>query len=275
MKIVMDSSSNLRELEDANFAAAPLKVLIGNKEFVDVRGTDVAAMVNELETSKEKTSTACPSIQDWLDAFADEMEIIVVTITSKLSGCFNSAAIAAKEYLSEHPERKVYVMDSLSTGPEMEVIAEKCAELINEGKNYEQVCQEITEYRHKTGLLFVLGSLRNLAKNGRVNTAIAKLVDTLHIFIVGKASIVGDLDPSNKCRGKKRAMEQIYENMIKEGYKGGKVRIRHTESPGDALALQTHILKYWPNVDIKIGKNKALCAYYAEKGGVLVGFEKG
>lgn len=107
----------------------------------------------------------------------------------------------------------------------------------------------------------------------RVSTALAVAASFFGIRIVGKASDKGELEPLHKCRGGKRAIGQLWECMLKSGYSGGKVRIRHSGNPNAADILAQQIKNSFPNADIKIGENRGLCSYYAEKGGIPIGFE--
>lgn len=120
IKIVADSSANLLELSNIPFAAAPMKINTDVKEFVDDAHLDADAMVKWFETYKGKSKTSCPNPSDWMDAFADAQEVFCVTITSGLSGSYNAACIAKQMYESDQEGRRVYVIDSLSAGPESE-----------------------------------------------------------------------------------------------------------------------------------------------------------
>ena len=184
IKIVADSSANLYTLDgpDFDFSPVPLKVLAGDREYVDDSRLDVPQMLKELKEYKGKSSTACPSVGDWLDAFGDADIVYGSAITSHLSGCYNAAAIAADEYRGRYPCRKVFILDTLSTGPEMELITEKYRELIFAGLEFEQVCREIKAYHQRTHLMFSLEFLSNFAKTGRVSPA-----HTRHLPLKGKA----------------------------------------------------------------------------------------
>ena len=273
IKIVTDSSANLYTLDGADFSPVPLKVLADGREYVDNAELDVPKMLRELKEYKGKSSTACPSVGDWLEAFDDADVVYGSAITSHLSGCYNAAAIAAEEYRARFPERKVFILDTLSTGPEMELITEKYRELVEAGLDFEQVCREIRAYRQRTHLMFSLESLSNFAKNGRVSPALAAAVGILGIRIVGKASDLGDLEPMHKCRGEKRAISKIWECMKELGYRGGKVRLRHSYNLEAAEKLAELIRDEYPHCDLKLGPNRGLCCFYAEEGGLLVGFE--
>lgn len=271
--IVADSSANLHQDECGYFVPVPLKILTDEKEYVDNEALDVAGMLADLWKYKGRSSTACPSVGDWLHAFGDAEEVYGVSLTSHLSGCYNAACIAAEEYMAEHPGRKVFILDSLSTGPELELLIEKYRELIESGHSFDAIQQKIIEYLKQTHLLFSLESLSNFAKNGRVSPALAAAANLLGIRIVGRASDAGELEPLHKSRGEKRAIKQLWDCMQQSGYAGGKVRIRHSDNWNAAEMLSGEILSSYPDADIKIGANRGLCSYYAEKGGILVGFE--
>ena len=93
------------------------------------------------------------------------------------------------------------------------------------------------------------------------------------IRIVGKASLEGTLEVTDKAPGRGGALRAIFKNMKKDGYTGGKIRIHHCCNLESAKQLKKMILKEFPAALIEIGKTGGLCSYYAEKGGLLVGFE--
>ncbi len=273
IKLVTDSSSNMYTMDGIDFSSAPLKIIAGDKEYTDTETLDVVGMLKDLKEYKGKSSTACPGVGDWMDAFDGADMVFGVAITSNLSGCYNAASIAAEDYMAEHPEKKVFILDSLSTGPEMELILEKYRELIQADKGFEEICEEIQEYCKRTHLLFSLESLTNFAKNGRISPAVAAAIGLLGIRVVGRASDVGTLEPMHKCRGEKKALQQLMESMKEAGYQGGKVRLSHSYNAEAAEKLAGMIKAQYPDADISIRYNRGLCCYYAEEGGVLVGFE--
>ena len=272
-KIVADSTANITELKDIPFESVPLKITVGDNEYIDNENVDLAGMINHLKTYKGKSGTACPSPQEYIDAFGEAKYVFCVVITNALSGSCNSARLAREEYETANPERKVFVIDTLSTGPENGLIIEKLCQLIKEGRTFEDICEEITEYLKHTHLIFSLESLMNLANNGRVSYSVAKIAGLLGIRLIGKASDHGTLEPTNKARGEKKAIDVLFKSMQNLEYKGGKVIINHCEGEANAQKLKEMILTSYPDADIKIYPNRALCSYYAEVGGLLVGFE--
>ena len=273
-KIITDSSADFFTLKEVELSSAPLKILTAEKEFVDEKSLDLEQMVDYLLSYKGKSSTSCPNPEDWLSAFGESENIFCVTITSNLSGSYNSALTARDIYLEEHPDRKVFVIDTLSAGPELRLIAEKLEELILQGLPFDEICKEISEYTKSTALLFMLESMKNLANNGRVSALSAKAAGLLGIRAVGKASDVGTLEALAKCRGEEKALNFITDYLKNAGCENGKVYITHCFNEPAALKLKEKILKIMPNIKTEIYRCGALCSFYAEKGGLLIGFEK-
>lgn len=275
IKIVADSSADaVHYSSDIPFQSVPLKIITDKKEFIDTKELNVKEMVDFLEDYKSKTSTACPSVIDYIEAFGDAENIICITLTGAISGSYNAACIAKDEYIAKHPDRKVYVINSLSAGPELKLLIEKVEELIKNDIVFEDICKSLDEYLDTTGLVFSLESLNNFARNGRCNPIIAKAAGLLGIRIVGKAGNTGELQPLDKQRGAQNAYEKLFSRLISEGYKGKKVRIDHCFNIDGATTLKNYIVAKFPKADIKIDTTYGLCSFYAENGGLLVGFEK-
>ena len=273
-KIVADSSADMIALSGVPFEAAPLKIITADKEYVDNAQLDVYDMVKTLQSYKGRSSTSCPNQSDWLSAFGDAERVFCVTITGTLSGSYNAALLAKEIYEEKHPDRRVFVLNSLTAGPEISLIIDKLRDLVLEQKDFDDICNEITNYSRETGLLFMLESMKNLANNGRVSPIVAKMAGLLGIRVVGKASDKGDLEPLNKCRGEAKALDTIVEHLKALGLKNGKVKIAHCFNENAAKSLKELILKRFEKVQVEIDKCRGLCSFYAEKGGLLVGFEK-
>jgi len=163
MYIISDSSSNIITMDDAQYKSVPLKIISDSKEYIDNAALDIEEMVNYMGESKERFTTSCPNAYDWAEAFGDNDDIFAVTITSKLSGSYAAAVTAAKDITEETPDKNIYVIDSLSAGPEMQLIIEKLKELKDKGLPFKEVKEKIIAYIERTHLIFSLQSLVNLA----------------------------------------------------------------------------------------------------------------
>lgn len=272
-KIVADSASNVFELADMSYACAPLKIICGDKEYVDTPELDLNGMISDLKTTKLRSSTSCPNVYEWMQTFEGADHIFAVCITGSLSGSYSAAEQAKELYLQDHPDVKIHVINSLTAGPEMRLIIEKLQKLIEKGLPFDYIVQAIETYMKHTHLTFCLQSLTNLARNGRVSPAVAKLASVLGIRLVGRASDHGTLEPFGKIRGELKSMEAMLKEMISRGFKGGKVRISHCFNLEAATTFKNMILDKFSSSDIVIDTCSALCSFYAELGGMLIGYE--
>ncbi len=274
IKIVTDSSSDLLSLEGVSFASAPLKIITDGREFTDDDALDVVEMAEYFSSYKGKSRTSCPNAADWIDAFGDAEQIVCFTITSGMSGSYNAASVAAQIYEKEHEGRRVFVVDTLSAGPEITLLIYRCAEMVRRGVEFDRVCESIMRYKESTGLYFMLKSLRNFANNGRVSPAVARIAGILGICVVGKASTEGTLEPTDKCRGEAKSLDTIVKRLTEDGLSVGRVSIAHCQNTAGAKKLRSMIKARFPEVKTEIRELRGLCSYYAEQGGILVGYEK-
>ena len=272
-KIVSDSSSNVFTMKEGNYTTVPMKVIAGEHEFVDTPELDVQNMVNILLSHKGPSGSSCPNVQEWLDAFEGEDDILGVTISSNLSGSHNSAAQAAREFMQTHPGRKAYIFDTLSAGPEQAMLVDELTRLIAQGHDFDTVVELGNRYLSGTHILFCLESMNNLARNGRVSPAAAKIASVLGIRAVGDAE-GGQIIPVHKPRGHKKAIATLVQMMEERGLKeDGYVRIAHCFGQQQAEDLKAATLAKHPGVRFVIEPTTALCSFYAEVGGLMIGME--
>ena len=277
-KIIADSSCDLTSLAhlspDIAYGRAPLRILVGDTEYVDELGLDTRAMMDAVYSFKGKTGSACPSPEEYAEHCRTADECYIITISKSLSGSYNSAVLARDLVLEESPEKKIHVFDTLTTGPELSLIAEEIARLASSGMPFEMVCSETERYMKRTALLFQLNSLENLTKNGRVSKMAGMTAKLLGIHMIGIASPEGTVQPLHKCRGTEKTYQLVVQEMRERGFSGGKVVLGHAFQEKGAKMVRDMILAEFPSSHITIMPLGGLCSYYAEEGGLLVGFEK-
>ena len=273
IKIVTDSSANLFELEGVEFAAVPLKVTVGDREFTDDATVNMEEFYSLLDQRPEHSCTSCPIVGDWLAAFGDARDVICITLASTMSGSCSTARIAKREYESLHHGRHVYLIDSLSIGPEMALLAEYARSLVLSGMSPAYIYRALLRYKARTRLVFALSDLKNCAENGRVGRGEARGIGVMGVGVVGHASDQGSLEIQEKCRGKKQIGAGILRQMKQLGYAGGRILIAHSGDESGALELMHRIREAFGAVDVRIGRSGALCGFYAEQGSLLVGME--
>ena len=275
-KIVVDSGANLLEKSIKNVACVnvPLTLTIEDQVWSDDEALNLPAFTAALQQTSQPAASSCPNLAQWLAAYGDADEIYVLTITGKMSGSYSTAQQAAAIYLESHPAAKIQVFDSLSAGPAMHLMAEKLAELINSGLSFDRVVMALNEFMSQVELIFALGSLDNLAANGRISPVLAKVAHLMNLRVIGTAD-QGSFKMLTKARGPKKCCQTLISQMEQKGYQGGAVRIDHVQNRAAAEQFQQLLLAEYPNASVVIGECRGLCSFYAEQSGLMIGFVKG
>ena len=270
-QILVDSASDLKndyiKNENIGFKVIPLIILTDDKEHIDNDELDVKQMLKDMHSAK-KTSSACPSPESFLQEFDKADHTFIVTITAKLSGCYNSAVVAKNSY--SKPEN-IHVIDSKATSGTEILIVDKLVKLIEEGKEFNEIVEEIEKFRDKKTLHFILQKFDNLIANGRMSKIAGLIAKTLIIRPICIAE-EGEIKVSKKIMGIKNAFAKMVE-MIKEKSKKPEEEtliISHCEAEEEALQVKNDIEKVCHFKEIRILPMRGLCSYYALEKGVIV-----
>ena len=250
-----------------------LTIQVGNEIFIDNAQLNIDNMMEKMYTTSSASKSACPNPDDYMKAFDGASNIFVVTITGTLSGSYNSAQVAKRLYLEDHPDVNIHIIDTLSAGGENDLIIKKLNLLIGQGLSYEEVIKEITTYQTKTKLLFVLAKVDNLVKNGRLSKLLGAVVGLLNIRMVGEASQDGKLELLQKARGAKKSLIAAFDELIKAGYAGGQIIIAHRNNPKFCQQFSEMVRERFPQAVIEVIPTSGLCSFYAEENGLLMGYE--
>lgn len=274
--IVTDSSCDMfsESIQDGEIqvSSVPFAISIGNREFIDDEELDTEAMVQAMEQCKELSHSSCPSPHSWYEQFETAENIIAVTISSKLSGSMNSA-MTAKAMLHEHyPDKKIAILDSHSTGPEIVLCVEGILASIRAGMSFEQVVAEAEALLERTHIAFALCSFDNLVKNGRMSKMAGFLARKLGMWGIGIGSDEGTIVVKGKTRGAAKAVSMLLENMKENGFCGGRVVISHCQNAELAEKLKDRIMELWGDSSVHILPTRGLCSYYAERGGLILSY---
>ena len=281
--VVTDSSSDMAGLkeqikEETNghilFDTVALKIEAGDVEFIDDENLDTEEMIDYLKSYQGKTGSASPSPQEWYDIFEQADMCIAITITGAMSGSYRSACAAKDMIAEDYPDKKIYVMDSMSTGPELMLLTRRAIKYAMEDIDFDTMVKRMNNYKKMTHLYFVLETMDNLIKNGRVNKLEAGVASMLGIKVMGRASSEGTLEVVKKSRGKTKVYDKLIEDMLEYGYIGGNVIISHCHNEAMAGYLKLKIIEKYPESNVTILNTGGLCSFYAQERGVLVGYER-
>ncbi len=275
--IVADSSCDLRQYQptsaDTLFATVPLKIRVGAREFVDNSQLDTAVMMEAMHNFNGASSTACPSPEEWAEKFMLADNVIAITLSSSLSGSYNSALVARQMVLENCPEKQIFVMDTLSTGPEMVLDLWAIDQMIGQDMTVEQIGRAAPSIALEHQVLFSLACFDNLVKNGRMSKLVGFVAGRMNMRAVGRGSDDGKLEVLHKTRGDTRMLALLLEEMDKRGYMGtGPVVISHCFNEEGARLLRNGIRAKWPNAQVVIQPCGGLTSFYAEEQGIIVGY---
>lgn len=274
--IVTDSSCDLfpavLQNGEVKISSVPFIISVGGRDFLDDETLDTAEMLEAMEHYERASYTSCPAPQGWLEQFEKADFCIAVTISSKLSGSMNSAVIAREMALERFPEKKIAVLDSLSTGPEIVMCVEKICSLIEAGVDFEEVVSEAESCLHNTHIAFALSSFNNLVKNGRMSKVAGFVASGLGMWGIGIGSNEGTICIKGKVRGSAKAIVMLLEDMKERGFRGGRVIISHCHNSIIANKLKSKIRDIWQDTKISVIPARGLCSYYAERGGLIVSY---
>lgn len=273
-KIIVDSSSNLlnsyyQDKKDVAFKVVPLTIRIGQEEFIDNDELDVNRMLDVLRLN-DGGQSSCPSPNDYLRELDEAEYSFIITITSKLSGSFNSACVART--MCKNPEH-VFVIDSKGTAGSIVLITEKLFELIKENKEFSVITNEITAYRNSINLLFALDRFDNLVRNGRMSKLTAFIAEKIAIKPLCYADD-GEIKIKEKIRTFRGVIKRMthYIGKMCEDTTNKICIIAHTRNESAALELKKDIEENYHFKEVRVMENRGLCAFYALEGGLIVTF---
>lgn len=274
-RIISDSSCDIFDLDhkpdDLYFSTVPFVITVDDRDFVDDDTVDVNELVSAMLVSK-KSFTSCPSPAEWIREFGNEGDVFAVTISANLSGSYNSACTAKQMVLEEDPDRKIEILNSRGTGPSLNMIIYKLRDLILQGLTFEEVCQRIHEYMEDHKLIFALSSYHNLVNNGRMPKIAGIVLGHLGLWGVGIASEEGTIKMKKIAKGGKRTLQVIMNDFKERVANKGCIVISHCNNEEFAANLRKAVMSIYPDMEVRIMNTRGLCSYYAEQGGIIVGF---
>ena len=278
IRIICDSSCDLPinffESDGIDFSIAPLTLNVGGREFVDDENIDTVELMKAIKNCKTATSSACPSPEMFIAEMEKSAQSICITMTSALSGTFNSARVAA-ETVNAKGNCKATVVDSLATSSTMILMAFKLKSLIEQGTlSYETICEKLNEYRDTLKLRFLVQDLSTLIKNGRMSRIAGIVATTLSLCPLCGENGKGEIKVYEKVRGAKNALSKLADTVSEKvsSLKQFPVIITHCNNEEHATHLKNLLVERFGLNDIKIFKMRGLTSFYANDKGIIMSF---
>lgn len=275
-KIIVDSCCDLpKEIKKRfNISTVPLSIDIGNQHFKDDENLNRNELLKAMRNSDEAPKTASPGPGAFLDLYRKHENIFVITLSKELSGSYQNALLAKKLFLEEAEDKFVKVFNSFSASAGETMIAYKLGELIEDSLNKDEILDKADKYIEEMQTLFVLDSLDNLIKAGRMGKLKGKIASFFNIKPVLAGTSEGTITLIDKARGSKRAIRKLIDTI---GEKGDKLEekvlgIAHCNALDRAEYIKEKVSNQYNFRKIIIIETAGISTVYANEGGIVLAF---
>jgi len=275
-KIVVDSCCDLtKELRERfNISTAPLSIDVGDKHFIDDENLDREALLSAMRGSNEAPKTASPGPEPFLNLYQEYENTFVVTLSKELSASYQNAVLAKNMIMEEAENKFVSVFNSFSASAGETMITYKLGELIEAGLNRDEIIEKIEKYIDQMQTLFVLDSLDNLIKAGRMGKLKGKIASFFNIKPVLGATPEGTITLVDKARGSKRAIRKLVEKIGEKGkdLETKVLGIAHCNALDKAEYIKKEAAERYNFREIIIVETAGISTVYANEGGIVLAF---
>lgn len=274
-KVVVDSCGELTEemKKDERFASVPLTLEIEGESIIDDATFDQAEFLKKIAASPNCPKSACPSPELFRKEFdCDVPHIYAVTLSSELSGSYNSAILARNMILEKQPDKKIHVFNSCSASVGETLIAVKLAECEEEGLSFEEIVQKVEAYIESQNTFFVLENLDTLRKSGRLNFVKAFVASALKIKPVMGSTNEGIIHQIDQARGINKALIKMVDCVVEKTVdsKNRILAISHCNCSTRAKQVKDAILEKMPVKDVILLDSSGVTTMYANDGGIVI-----
>lgn len=274
-KIVVDSCTDLPKIlkEDPAIKVVPLTLMVGDLVYMDNQEFDQKKFLQTMKASPSSPKSACPSPDDYLKEFNGGDNVFAVTISAELSGSYNSAELAKRLYLEEN-KKDIEVINSRSASVGQTLIVMKIKELISEGYSFRSIVEKVNAFRSDMKTKFVLESLDNLKKSGRLSNIKALVANVLNIKPIMGATPEGTITKIDQTRGIKKALIAMAKTIERDVIRPKEriLGIAHCNCLERAQFFKEEILKLVPFKDCFIVDTAGVSTMYANEGGIIVAY---
>lgn len=276
-KIVVDSCCDLtgQMLKDPHFVKVPLTIRSNGSSFIDNETFDQADLLWAMKQSDDAPATACPSPQSYLDAYQgpEEEDVYVVTLSALLSGSHNSAEQAKLLMEEDHPNKNVYVFNSCSASSGEVLVALKVRELAESGAPFKHVVREVEQFIYQMQTMFVLETLENLRKNGRLTRLQSVITGALKIKLLMGATPEGEICKLGQTLSMKQALSKMVDHMANDPAHVGRVlAICHCNCLDRAFQVKAMAEQRCKFAHILILEAGGITSVYANDGGIVTAY---
>lgn len=273
IKIITDSSCDLNKdiVEKYNIEIVRLNVSFGEETYVDGE-MDNATFYSKMASEKQLPKTSCPSPEKFAESYdCDEDEILVITLTSKLSGTYSTAVLARNIFLEENTSKRIEIIDSANGSVGQGLLVVKAAQMAQEGKSLDEIVEEIERIKDDVIFYGSLETLDNAIKGGRVNPIAGKLINALNFKVIIQIT-EGVVKPVDKARGDNNSIKKVIDSIYKKMEEGKKytLAIGNSNCEEKALKIKDMMCEKYDFEDVTISSVGSVMGTYASEGAILI-----
>ena len=275
-KIVVDSCCDLtKEIKERfDISTVPLFIDVGDQHFMDDENLDREKLLEAMRNSTEVPKTASPGPKPFLNLYEKYENTFVVTLSKELSSSYQNAVLAKNILLEEAKDKFVKVFNSFSASVGETMIAYKIGELIEAKLGRDEIINKAEKYIEEMKTLFVLDSLDNLIKAGRMGKLKGEFASLLNIKPILAGTREGTITLLDKARGSKNAIKKLIDKIGEVGnnLKDKVLGIAHCNALERAEYIKKEAAKRYNFRDIIIVETAGISTVYANEGGVILAF---
>ena len=275
-RIIGDSCLDLlkEDRKKEYLCTVPLTIMLDEETFIDDESFNQKMFIEKVANSPNCPKSSCPTPELFMEQFDLADECYVITLSSKLSGSYNSACVAKQLYEEEHEGKKIHIFDSKSASSKQTLIYKKIEELKQKGCTFEEVVEQVETYIADTETMFVLESLEALRKNGRLSKVKALVATALNIKPLMGADSEGNIIQLGQARGVNKALQKLIDSIgeKKQDIKNRRLVIAHCNCESRAKWVKEQIEKVYEFAEIIIVETAGISTLYASDGGIIVAF---
>ena len=273
-KIVGDRCCEYTESlkDDPGFVRVPLGLEVGDYRIMDDENFNQAEFLAQVAASPVCAKSSCPSPERFMNAYDCDADMIFsVTLSSKLSGSYNSSVLGAELFKEDNEDKNIFPVDSKSAACGESQIAEKLKELCLSGLSFDEVKKQITDYIDNMHTYFVLDNLDTLRKNGRLSGVKALVATTLSIKPI-MGSDDGSIVQRGQAMGIKKALSRMIDLAISDASASHNetAYITHVNCPDRAEFCKNLLIDKGHFKDVHITAATGVSSMYANDGGVIL-----
>lgn len=282
IQLMTDGGADIpkRLYETMDIIVVPLYLHFQDEQYTSGVTMDIPDFYRKIKESNELPRSAAPSPNDFYEAYKKvdpTRPIVMLSLTKGLSSTYENAVIGKNMLLDEEPNRKIEVINTKTASCGLALLAHEANKKINDAYSFESLVEHLHQCVEQTTTLFVLKTLDNLVRGGRLDKVKGTLAKTLNIKLLMKGSDdEGSIEVTEKVRGDKKSIRRFIE-QIGEYTKNAESKIitmTHCNAEGRAKKVLADILSVHPFKENYLSEAGPLISTYGGEGALVISFFK-